>query len=87
MYGTSEIHNPQVINQTTPQPPLGAGDEKDAGGEVINIPDATSELWFVQGRKDPFHQAPDLDALPPGDLAKAAAHWCVSLVVLAPFGG
>ena len=54
---------------------------------MINISDATSELWFVQGRKDPFHQAPDLDALPPGDLAKAAAHWCVSLAVLAPFGG
>ena len=44
---------------------------------MINIKDDVRELWFVQGRKDPFPTAPDLQALPPGDLAKAAAHWCV----------
>ena len=43
---------------------------------MITIPDDTTQLWFVHGRKDPFPSAPDLASLPPGDLAKAAAHWC-----------
>lgn len=53
-----------------------AGDEKDAGGDVLKIGKQEHELYFVAGRKAPFYERPDLDALPPGDLTKAAAHWC-----------
>lgn len=55
--------------------PWFAGDEKDAGGDVLKIGKQEHELYFVAGRKAPFYERPDLNALPPGDLSKAAAHW------------
>ncbi|KAK9797016.1 hypothetical protein WJX73_006576 [Symbiochloris irregularis] len=51
------------------------GDEKDAGGDVLKVGKQERELFFVAGRKAPFYERPDLAALPPGDLTKAAAHW------------
>ena len=54
---------------------LAAGDEKDAGGSVIEISDAVSNLYFVSGNLEVFTEEPKLHELPVGNLAKAAAHW------------
>jgi len=53
-----------------------AGDSKDAGGDIIEIPDGTDEVWLLAGRKTAFYSRPDPGALPRGDLHAAAAHWC-----------
>ncbi len=53
-----------------------AGDSKDAGGDIVEIPDGTDEVWLLAGRKTAFYSRPDPGALPRGDLHAAAAHWC-----------
>lgn len=52
------------------------GDDKDAGGEIVEIRDEVPELWLLEGSKRVFFQQPDIAALPRGDLTKCAAHWC-----------
>ena len=52
-----------------------AGEEKDAGGDVVEIKDA-EEVWLLSGKKTVYFQKPDLDALQIGDLSSSAAHWC-----------
>ena len=54
---------------------LCAGDDKDAGGEIVEIRDEVPELWLLEGSKRIFFQQPDIAALPRGDLTKCAAHW------------
>ena len=51
------------------------GDEKDAGGNVIEISDAVDNLYFVSGTMEVFTVEPKLHELPVGNLSKAAAHW------------
>ncbi|BDA50310.1 Pullulanase [Coccomyxa sp. Obi] len=51
------------------------GDEKDAGGEIVEIRDEVPEIWLLDGSKTVFFQKPDLAGLPRGDLSKSFAHW------------
>jgi hypothetical protein len=59
-----------------------AGDEKDAGGDIVEIRDEVPEVWLLQGSKTVYFQKPDLAALPKGDLSKSAAHWQVAPLLL-----
>ncbi len=52
-----------------------AGDEKDAGGEIVEIRDEVPEIWLLDGSKTVYFQKPDLAGLPRGDLSKSFAHW------------
>lgn len=51
------------------------GDEKDAGGEIVEIRDEVPEIWLLDGSKTVYFQKPDLAGLPRGDLSKSFAHW------------
>ena len=54
-----------------------AGDDKDAGGEIVEIRDEVPELWLLEGTKHVYFTQPDTAGLPRGDLTKCAAHWSV----------
>ena len=56
-------------------PCMPAGDDKDAGGEIVEIRDEVPELWLLEGAKRVYFTQPDIAALPRGDLTKCAAHW------------
>ncbi|EIE23312.1 alpha-1,6-glucosidase, partial [Coccomyxa subellipsoidea C-169] len=51
------------------------GDEKDAGGEIVEIRDEVPDIWLLDGSKTVYFQKPDLASLPRGDLSKSFAHW------------
>ena len=51
------------------------GDEKDAGGDIVEMWDEVPEIWLLDGCRTVFFQKPDVDCLPRGDLTKCAAHW------------
>ena len=52
-----------------------AGEDKDAGGETVEIKDQVTLIWLLDGHRNIFFQKPDVTSLPKGDLSKAAAHW------------
>lgn len=52
-----------------------AGEDKDAGGEIVEIKDQVTQIWLLDGHRKVFLAKPDLMSLPKGDLTKAAAHW------------
>ena len=58
------------------------GEEKDAGGDIVEVPDGVEDVWLLAGRKTTFYSRPDPDALPCGDLYKAAAHWCATVLTV-----
>ena len=61
----------------TQVPSLGsAGDEKDAGGDIVEVPDGTEEVWLLPGRNTAFYSRPDPAAQQRGNLHASAAHWC-----------
>ena len=51
------------------------GDEKDAGGEIVEIKDQVSQIWLLDGHRSVLFEKPDVEALPKGDLSMSAAHW------------
>jgi len=51
-----------------------AGDSKDAGGDIVEIPDGTDEVWLLAGRKTAFYSRPDPGAPPGGSLHAGAAN-------------
>lgn len=54
---------------------LYVGEDKDAGGEIVEIKDQVSQIWLLDGHRSVLFQKPDVLFLPKGDLSKAAAHW------------
>ena len=52
-----------------------AGEDKDAGGEIVEIKDQVTQIWLLDGHRNVLFQKPDVTYLPKGDLSKAAAHW------------
>ncbi|KAK9832555.1 hypothetical protein WJX81_008597 [Elliptochloris bilobata] len=66
-----------------------SGEEKDAGGDMVEISDGAEEVWLLAGHKTTFYSRPDPAALPRGDLHAAAAHWVERNVIVwrvAPHG-
>ncbi|KAK9903518.1 hypothetical protein WJX75_007894 [Coccomyxa subellipsoidea] len=57
------------------------GGEKDAGGEIVEIPDEVPEIWLLDGSQTVYFEKPDLASLPRGDLSKSFAHWAEGGVI------
>ncbi len=54
-----------------------AGNQLDAGGEIVEISTDTREVWLVQGNKEVFMEKVDINSMLTGDLTKSYAHWWV----------
>ena len=53
----------------------GTGDEKDAGGDIVEIGTEVKEVWLLSGSKEVLYEEPDPDIAFAGDLSKSYAHW------------
>lgn len=51
------------------------GDEKDAGGEIVEISTDVREVWLLSGSKEVLYSEPDPETAFAGDLSRSYAHW------------
>ncbi len=52
-----------------------SGDEKDAGGEIVEISTDVREVWLLSGSKEVLYSEPDPETAFAGDLSRSYAHW------------
>lgn len=62
---------------------LHKGDTKDPGpDQALEVAGGSREAWVVSGRNELYDAAPDVSALPVGDLTRQEAHWVDARTIL-----